>query len=43
MTDTTISAGEIYNGLTFNDPNAFFNKPAPDPIVSFSIGGVSRL
>jgi len=40
MTDTTISAGEIYDGLTFNDPNAFFNKPAPDPIVTFSIGGV---
>lgn len=33
---------EIYQKLTFNTDD-LFNKPAPDPIVSFAIGGVSRV
>jgi len=37
---TMLSAREIYDGLTFTEPDAFFNKPAPDPLVAFIIGGI---
>ena len=35
------SAASQYENIVFNT-NAIFNKPAPDPIVSFAIGGVSK-
>eukprot|EP00555_Chaetoceros_dichaeta_P015441 CAMPEP_0198275744 /NCGR_PEP_ID=MMETSP1447-20131203/64939_1 /TAXON_ID=420782 /ORGANISM="Chaetoceros dichaeta, Strain CCMP1751" /LENGTH=462 /DNA_ID=CAMNT_0043970639 /DNA_START=46 /DNA_END=1434 /DNA_ORIENTATION=+ len=37
---TMLSAMEIYESLTFNNPGSFFNKPAPDPLVAFTIGGI---
>jgi len=37
---TMSSAKDIYDGITFNSPDAFFNKPAPDPWVAFTIGGI---
>jgi len=37
---TVLSAREIYDELTFTNPDAFFNNPAPDPLVAFIIGGI---
>lgn len=34
------TAAEIYDGIVFNT-DATFNKPAPEPVVAFAIGGVS--
>ena len=34
------TAAEQYSLLDFQDPSALFNKPAPEPRVTFAIGGV---
>ena len=34
------TAAEKYSRLDFQDPSALFNKPAPEPLVTFAIGGV---
>ncbi len=34
------TAKEKYDSVVFNT-DALFNKPAPDPIIAFAIGGVS--
>ena len=36
-----MTAADIYDGLSFIDPDARFNKPAPEPWVAFMIGSVS--
>jgi hypothetical protein len=33
-------ASTIYDGLTFNSDQLLYNEPAPEPFVSFIIGGV---
>jgi len=36
----TVTAREIYDELTFTKPGDFLNKSAPDPRITFAIGGV---
>lgn len=40
ITRSLETARDVYDRLYFNT-DALFNEPAPDPIVSFVIGGVS--
>ena len=34
------SATELYDAVVFNNPSRLYNQPAPEPLVSFVVGGV---
>jgi hypothetical protein len=38
--DIPVSASDLYDTVTFNDPSDFYNKEAPAPFVAFLVGGI---
>lgn len=38
-----VSASDLYDSVTFNDPSDFYNKEAPAPLVAFLVGGILTL
>lgn len=38
--ETPVTAEEFYNQLHFKHPDDWFNKPAPDPRITFTIGAI---